>query len=397
MAARGGWRRAVDGALAPLALATLVLATLALAGPRSARAADAGAVGAAQRDLLQRPAPTTTRGASRLLLDIAPGGPGLVAVGEMGLVLSSSDGRDWRQQPSPTSVMLTAVHFVDAARGLAVGHDGVVLLTTDGGRQWERRLDGSRANAAVLQAARDAHAAALAARAGGDRLAQVEDQLASAEDAVKAGPSRPLMAVRFADARRAYVAGAFGQLFISDDGGQDWRYIGQRLPNPEGLHLYGVTLGAGGAVHIAAEQGVVFSSSDGGQTWRRGETGYAGNLYGVVLSPDTLTLLAYGFNGRLFRSSDGGASWSAVASRPSAKSWIDAQQVRDELWLLDEDGRLFVSGDGGERFMPAPSAAPPGRRYAGFAPDPSGERLVAVGQGGVGRIDLSPSTTSARR
>ncbi len=54
--------------------------------------------------------------------------------GERGIVLLSDDaGVSWRQAKVPVSVSLTAVQFVDAEQGWAVGHLGVVLHTQDGG------------------------------------------------------------------------------------------------------------------------------------------------------------------------------------------------------------------------------------------------------------------------
>lgn len=328
-------------------------------------------------DLLNRPAPTTAHGSTRLLLDVTNGGPGLVAVGEMGLLLASADGgTHWRQLPAPSAVMLTAVHFTDARQGWAVGHDGLVLATRDGGASWQRQFDGLRANEEMLAAAREELAAAQAAKNNETRLRQAEDLLAAAEDAIKAGPSRPLLAVRFVDGQRGFAAGAFGQLFATDNGGADWRYIGGRLPNPEGLHLNGLSLGPRGAVHIAAEQGVIFSSADGGSSWRRAETGYAGQLHGVLALPDG-ALLAYGFNGHLFRSTDRGVSWAALPS-PSAKSWVQAAVYRGQALLLNEEGRLFAGSGTLTLLQAAPLAA---RRFTGFTVD--GPSLVAVGQGGV--------------
>ncbi|MBO9687552.1 MAG: hypothetical protein J7598_13170 [Mitsuaria chitosanitabida] len=373
-------RRRCLGALAGLTAMTLGLpVTRSLAAP------------ATTRDLLDRPAPPTTRGPTRLLLDIARGGPGLVAVGEMGLILGSPDGgKTWHQQASPTSVMLTSVAFADARTGWAVGHDGVILATRDGGARWWRQFDGRQANEAVRQSAREELAGASAAR-----KAQAEDALASAEDAIAAGPSRPLLSLHVVDARRVLVVGAFGQFFATDDAGARWRYLGAALPNPDGLHLYGVGADAQGALHIAGEQGLVFVSTDGGARWTRTETGYAGNLYGVRALPARPdTWLAYGFNGHLFRSTDRGARWSAVDASPSPKTWVHAAPRDGALWLLAEDGRLFVTGDGA-RFDPAPLPAPaalPARRHAGFSFDAEGRQLVAVGQGGIGRLPLTTLT-----
>ncbi len=74
-----------------------------------------------------------------LLVDVARANGRLVTVGEWGHVLLSDDsGGSWRQAESvPTRATLTAVTFVDAKRGWAVGHDVLVIHTRDGGETWE--------------------------------------------------------------------------------------------------------------------------------------------------------------------------------------------------------------------------------------------------------------------
>ncbi|MCX6950330.1 MAG: hypothetical protein NTX39_11800, partial [Opitutae bacterium] len=69
-----------------------------------------------------------------LLLSIVNTGQQLVAVGDHGHVLISSDhGRHWTQQIAPTRALLTSVSFPDAQHGWAVGHDGVIMATRDSG------------------------------------------------------------------------------------------------------------------------------------------------------------------------------------------------------------------------------------------------------------------------
>ena len=78
-----------------------------------------------------------------LLLDIAAAGDRLVVVGERGHILYSDDrGASWVQARVPTSVMLTRVFFLSDSLGWAVGHDGNILVSRDGGVNWELQRDG---------------------------------------------------------------------------------------------------------------------------------------------------------------------------------------------------------------------------------------------------------------
>jgi photosystem II stability/assembly factor-like uncharacterized protein len=102
------------------------------------------------RQLLHPGATCWTRPHRRALLasrgivtGLGRAGKRVVAVGQRGHVLISDDaGEKWQQSEVPVSADLVAVHFPDAEAGWAVGHDGVILNSTDGGRTWVRQLDG---------------------------------------------------------------------------------------------------------------------------------------------------------------------------------------------------------------------------------------------------------------
>lgn len=353
-----------------------LLTSLALVGAAWGIAVSAPAL-AEGLDLLASPAPVTRKGPQRLLVDVTTAGHRLVAVGQGGLVLRSDDrGARWTQAEVPTSVMLTSVTFADDRVGWAVGHDGVILGTRDGGVTWVRQFDGKAGDAQAL-AATQAQLARI--DESSPRREVAEDALGAAEAAVSAGPSRPLMAVRFFDTETGFAAGAFGQLFRTDNGGRQWTYIGDRLDNLEGLHLNGLTLTPEGDVLVAAEAGTVFRSRDRGQTWTRSEVGYKGHLYGVLALPKSV-LVAYGFRGHLFRSTDGGAHWVPAASR-TTKTLVAGLLQGDRALLLDEEGQVLASTDAGATFSPAGPRLQV-RRLGGFALA-GGDTMVTVGQGGA--------------
>ena len=73
-----------------------------------------------------------------LLLDIAVNPDRIIAVGERGHVLLSSDqGRNWTQVLVPTQSMLNAVTVVGDRHSWIVGHDSVILHSADNGETWD--------------------------------------------------------------------------------------------------------------------------------------------------------------------------------------------------------------------------------------------------------------------
>jgi photosystem II stability/assembly factor-like uncharacterized protein len=49
---------------------------------------------------------------------------------------TTDGGASWEQTKTPTSGPLTNVFFLNNKKGWAVGHEGVIIYTTDGGSSW---------------------------------------------------------------------------------------------------------------------------------------------------------------------------------------------------------------------------------------------------------------------
>ena len=269
------------------------------------------------------------------MLGIAAVGSRLVAVGERGVVALSDDGgHQWRQARVSVSVTLTGVRFANERVGMAVGHGGVVLATSDRGETWELVLDGRRiAQAALAQA-----------RTRGDDKA-----IKGAEQLVADGPDKPLLDVLLIDERRAWVVGAYGLALATEDGGATWSSWAERLDNPTSQHLYAVRR-RGDTVVLAGEQGLLLRSSDGGQTFKRLESPYRGSWFTAELM-DERTWVVAGLRGNAWRSVDGGVSWVALPAPPGAS--ITAS-------TLTPDGRLLLASQ------------------AGFVVSVDGEKVVAL-------------------
>lgn len=301
---------------------------------------------AVAREPLQTPARMSARAPKAMLMAMALAGRRTVAVGERGIILvRDGDKAAWQQAKVPVSVTLTDVAFADANNGWAVGHDGVILSTNDGGASWVSRFDGNRANTLMLADAKAAVAKAQAA--GGNALTDAENALGDIEAAAKFGPSRPLLGVWFRDAKSGYAVGAYGQAFRTTDGGAHWTSMGTGLANPEGLHYNAITGGPGDALAIAGEGGYVYRSADGGSSWQRIATGYSGQLYGVIFTGRSM--VAYGFGGHVFRSGDGGATWRETPA-VTKKSLVGGAMQDGSIVLAAQDGALLRSDDDGLSF-----------------------------------------------
>ena len=154
------------------------------------------------RDVLDTPAQRSALAArARCSRGLARAGERLVAVGQRGHIagLATTAARRWQQATVPVSSDLTAVYFVDAEAGWAVGHDGVVLHSADGGAQLGAPARRPHANELLL------------ARCSASDAAEPRDDaswLAEAQRYAAQGADKPFLDVWFADAQQRLSSSA---------------------------------------------------------------------------------------------------------------------------------------------------------------------------------------------
>lgn len=330
------------------------------------------------RDRLDTPASPSALAPKGLLNGVARAGNRLVAVGERGHILCSDDaGQTWRQAEVPVSSDLTAVHFPTPQKGWAVGHDGVVLATTDGGLHWARQLDGR----AAVQLMKTHYAAHPPAALAGDAAAQArfQDEI---ERLVSEGADKPFLDVWFQDESVGYIVGLFNLIFRTDDGGQHWVPLFDLTDNPQRLHLYAVRP-AGKHLYLAGEQGLVLRLDAASQRFQAMPVDYRGTFFGIAPTGGE-GLLVFGLRGNVFRSDDAGQHWLKVDTGIDVGLTAAAQAPDGRLVLTSQAGHVLQSTDGGRTFTQAPRA----KRPIGSVAFASPKALVTAGPRGVQPLAL---------
>lgn len=293
-------------------------------------------------DVLNQPALASPLAARTLVNGVVRAGARLVAVGQRGHILYSDDhGVRWTQARVPVSADLVALHFPTPAQGWAVGHDGVVLHSADGGASWRAQLDG-RAVVAILQRSYDHDGVDAALRKEVTRL-------------IAQGPDQPLLDVWFDDPRSGFVVGAFGLVFHTDDGGATWQPWLDRVANPKAFHLNAVR-SVDGATYIAGEQGLLLKLGAGGKRFDALATPYQGSYFGLIGGPGLL--LAYGLRGNAWRSADQGRNWIKVDTGLQGSISAAATLPDGRVVLVGQGGQVLLSADQGVSFQAVPHVAP---------------------------------------
>lgn len=330
------------------------------------------------RDALDTPAMKSPLASRALLNGLASAGSRIVAVGQRGHILYSDDaGKVWRQSEVPVSSDLVAVSFPNATTGWAVGHDGVVLRTTDAGLTWTVQLDGLKLGG-VMVAYYLREEAALAAD-DPKRAAQLVEEARRFETQ---GAENPFLDVWFRDASEGFVVGAFGLVLHTTDGGAHWTPWLHALDNPKGLHLYAVR-GIGADVYIGGEQGLLLKLGRGDTRFRALELPYKGTLFGITGSGRSV--VAYGLRGTVLRSTDGGKSWQQTPTGLEVGLTAGTLQDDGRIVIVSQAGHILSSTDDGASFR---AATAPGALPAAAVLTPAKGRLVIAGPRGAQSLAL---------
>ncbi len=276
-----------------------------------------------------------------LLAGALAGTDAIVAVGERGTILRSSDSaHTW--QPAATvpaapfgpTATLTGVTFApDAQHGWAVGHDALILATTDAGHTWQKSWQGENLSDSFL------------------------DVLAL-------------------DARHVLAVGAYGLCLETTDAGHTWQ---RRKIIDSDYHLNRITRGPTGTLYLAGEHGTLLRSRDAGAKWTSIDSPYDGSFYGI-LPLDAHTLVAHGLRGRVYRSPDDGDTWQLVAVDQRALIAAATQLKNRTLLLAGQARALYLSRDYARTAVAWPAPIAPA--ISALLELPSGE-ILALGEAGA--------------
>jgi|CXWK01.1.fsa_nt_gi photosystem II stability/assembly factor-like uncharacterized protein len=277
-----------------------------------------------------------------LLIDASRQGSRVVAVGDRGyIVISDDDGKSWRRAKSPAAPLLTAIEFLDAKHGWAVGHDSVILATQDGGETWTQQF------------------------------------AAPAEQ-------RPLLDVIFVSKDTGYAIGAYSAFYETGDGGKSWN---PRKVIPDDKHLNAFVRLPEGRLLILGEAGTILVSPDEGKTWSPIASPYKGSLFGGLVAEDG-SLVVFGLRGNIYRSPDGGKTWKAIDNASTATLMGGSKLPDGALVIAGNGGTVLVSRDNGQSFVPLVTESTKAFAKAVLG---SANAVVLIGETGVREVTLPSS------
>ena len=256
------------------------------------------------------------------------------AVGDDGTILRTTDGgTNWSTQSSGTTVLLRDVHFTGASKGWAVGENGTILHTTDGGTNWSAQSSGTTQ---FLKGVHFTDASKGWAVGENGTILHTTDG-GTNWSAQSSGTIRNVTGVDFIDASKGWAVGNNGTILHTTDGGTNWS--AQSTGSNDALtHVDFIDASKGWAV---GSQGAILRTTDGGANWSPQSSGTTQILMSVHFV-DASKGWAVGFGGTILRTTDGGANWSPQSSGTNLKladvDFVDASKG----WAVGFDGTILT-------------------------------------------------------
>ncbi|GIX08004.1 MAG: hypothetical protein KatS3mg115_2407 [Candidatus Poribacteria bacterium] len=255
------------------------------------------------------------------------------AVGDNGLILHTVDGgKTWELQKLPEpprgqgrggffgggTPQLWRVRALSPQKAWVVGSGGLAAYTTDGGQTWMRvnsQASGSRLVDVLfvneqLGFLTGDNSHIIKTTDGGQTWVAV-----SSGRRARAGDNRTIVeGIAFATETIGWAVGSTGTVVVTRDAGDNWDPPENEVPATE--NLYGITFVSPQEGWIVGQEGVILHTTDGGNHWERvpnpAEEEFF-DLYDVAFVPgDPTRGWISGDGGMLLETQNGGAAWARV-------------------------------------------------------------------------------------
>ncbi len=245
------------------------------------------------------------------------------------LYFSNDKGKTWNPVDVPgTGFTMHAITFSDSQHGWAVGGNGLIIRTRDGGKRWELLKPSTRTEAEVRVS--DLHAvhfanASVGYVAGNERHGNktsdevwgsveifcTKDGGETWRQCYKENEPNSVFQITTVSESRAFVS-LGDRLMRTDNQGETWQQV-----KLSAKYISSVAFAADGIGWLVGSHGVFQQSTDGGNTWQQPPTltqDFVNRDWWAVAFNGNGIGLAVGENSTLGLTTDNGKSWELQTS-----------------------------------------------------------------------------------
>lgn len=233
----------------------------------------------------------------------------IYTVGESGQVLKSDDaGASWLELSTNTRENLHAASFLNAKTGYVVGNNGTILKTTDGGETWNKQVSPSDKDLYSVYF-KDVNTGYIVTY---DWSIDSCTILLTTTDGGENWKKRSIGRVSyprkivFVNQDTAFIAGGFGGILKTTDGGTHWTESWHH--GNDYFDLFFTTENKG---YIIGSGGLISMTENCGKDWTKLNSGTEMDMFSICFT-DVNTGIAVGTNGNILKTTNSGSGLKAL-------------------------------------------------------------------------------------
>lgn len=216
--------------------------------------------------------------------------------GQNGKIVRSIDaGKTWKNLDAGVTQHLQDIAAWDEHRLVAVGNDGVVIISNDGGESWAR------------------------------------------VEVPKSKVDNKLIRVRTSYGGNAWICGILGTALSTDDYGATWV---RRMPEQD-IAYNDIAFATQNIGVIVCEFGEIKRTEDGGDTWAQVKSPVESSLEAICFNGGGIGI-AVGLGGVILRTSDYGKTWAKAHDVTTSEHLWNVIYYRDK-WIIVGNKGVIVS------------------------------------------------------
>lgn len=269
-----------------------------------------------------------------------------VSVGEQGTILQGKTNQfdHWNIIDAGQQATLSGIYYVAAQKKLlAIGENGVLLVSDDGGNQWQTI---ALQTEATLTGLVSINPQTIIITCADGSILRSEKTVTEWELIATSSAAFPTGLIYDPLHNTTIVLTADGEILISDDGGKLWAPVAN-------IHEYltDVTLiDAGKKLLASSANGSLLQSDNGGRTWVNLPAVTSASIDGILTLNDE-RVVAYGEGGLLIQSNDAGNNWTLL-NTPVNDFVHQLLKVDTNNWLaVGAKGLLLNSNNHGQNWQ----------------------------------------------
>jgi photosystem II stability/assembly factor-like uncharacterized protein len=270
------------------------------------------------------------------------------AVGIEGLILATNDGgAHWEKQQSTTHDALFHVQFVDNLHGWVAAEYMQILATSDGGKSWKRQDNTAEAQISDLFFVDALHG----------WITDDHGHITTTNDGGKNWQTSfvgtdSLGSVRFTDLQNGWAA-AGSVIAYTTDGGKSWQKKNVSLPVP----LWKLAVISQKSIIALGESKDIAVSEDGGAHWELKKNPNSTHISDIFFV-DQMLGWGVGAEGTILGTKDGGNSWNTQNSGTDV--FLNSVTFADHIhgWAVGHAATILATNDGGQTWNKQLTATP---------------------------------------